>query len=227
MRTRLADSAPEPAPGGLDLGSCEREPIHLLGAVQGFGFLLAAGPDGTVQHASANVADHLGVPLKDVIGRPLSALLQREAMHDITGALQSLHGHHQTERLFGLDLVAGRPPYDVAVHMAPGGDAQLTVVEAEPSAAEPRFDPVATVKGMMARLLSGSTLEDMHERAARQLRTVLGFDRVMATASTRTAAARWWGSPSPRTWSPTAGCATRPPTSRSRPGRSTAATGCG
>ncbi|CAA9275700.1 MAG: Phytochrome, two-component sensor histidine kinase [uncultured Acetobacteraceae bacterium] len=179
MRTRLADPAPEPAPGGLDLGSCEREPIHLLGAVQGFGFLLAAGPDGTVRHASANAADHLGVPVEGAIGRPFSALLQREAMHEITGALQSLHGHHQTERLFGLSLVAGRPPYDVAVHMVPDGEGALTVVEAEPSAAEPRFDPVATVKGMMARLLSARTLEDMHERAARQLRAVLGFDRVM------------------------------------------------
>ena len=179
MNARPTDLAPGPAPGGLDLGSCDREPIHLLGAAQGFGFLLAAGPDGTVRHASANAADHLGVPPKQAIGRPLSALLGREAMHEITGTLQSLHGHHQTERLFGLDLVAGRPPYDVAVHMVPDGDGALTVVEAEPSAAEPRFDPVATVKGMMARLLSGSTLEDMHERAARQLRGVLGFDRVM------------------------------------------------
>ncbi|MBD0273881.1 MAG: GAF domain-containing protein, partial [Acetobacteraceae bacterium] len=183
MTTQPTEPPREPAPGEPDLGSCDREPIHLLGAVQGFGFLLAAGPDGVVRHASANVVDHLGVPAGEAIGRPLSALLQREAVHDITGALQSLHGTHLTERLFGLPLIAGRPPYDAAVHMAPGGGEEgappLMVVEAEPSAAEPRFDPVATVKGMMARLLSSSSLEDMHERAARQLRTVLGFDRVM------------------------------------------------
>ncbi len=181
MRPHPPDPAREPAPGELDLGSCDREPIHLLGAVQGFGFLLAADPDGIVRHASANAADHLGIPAGEAIGRPLSALLQREALHEITGALQLLHGNHHTERLFGLPLVAERPPYDVAVHVARGGEGAppLTVVEAEPSAAEPRFDPVATVKGMMSRLMSASTLEDMHERAARQLRTVLGFDRVM------------------------------------------------
>ncbi len=182
MTTPPADPARGPAQdGGLDLGSCDREPIHLLGTVQGFGFLLASDPDGTVRHASADAADHLGVPAGEVISRSVSALLRREAMHEITGALQMLHGHHRTERLFGLALVAGRPPYDVAVHMAPGeeGAPPLMVVEAEPSAAEPRFDPVSTVKGMMSRLLSAATLEDMHERAARQLRVVLGFDRVM------------------------------------------------
>lgn len=169
------------AADGLDLASCDREPIHLLGAVQGFGFLLAADPDGTVRHASANVGHHLGIPAAEAIGRPLRDLLRRGAVHEIGGALQALYGPNQTERLFGVDLVEGRPPYDVAVHQAPGDgeEAPWTVVEAEPSAAEPRFDPVSTVKGMMARLLSAPTLDGMHERAARQLRVVLGFDRVM------------------------------------------------
>jgi light-regulated signal transduction histidine kinase (bacteriophytochrome) len=78
LKQHPSDPAREPAaPGELDLASCDREPIHLLGAVQGFGFLLAAGPDGIVRHASANAADHLGLPAKEAIGRPLSALLQR------------------------------------------------------------------------------------------------------------------------------------------------------
>ncbi len=112
MRPHPSDPAREPASGELDLGSCDREPIHWLGAVQGFGFLLAAGPGGVIRHASANTADHLGVPAQEVIGRPVSAFLQREAMHEITGALQSLHGQHLTERLFGLPLIAGRPLYE-------------------------------------------------------------------------------------------------------------------
>lgn len=65
------------ASAGLDLGNCDREPIHLLGAAQSFGFLLAAGPDRTVRHASANIADHLGVPAAEAIGRPLSAFVRR------------------------------------------------------------------------------------------------------------------------------------------------------
>ncbi|WP_043362319.1 HWE histidine kinase domain-containing protein [Belnapia sp. F-4-1] len=162
----------------LDLTSCDREPIHQLGQVQPWGFLLSATTDGTVRHASANVAEHLNLSPEAVVGRRLDQLLDRSSLHDIRARLQGLQGQHQTDRLFSLPLIAGRPPYDVAVHFAPG-DAPIMVIEAEPSAAEPRFDAVGTVKGMMSRLLRARDLAGMHDRAARQVRAVLGFDRVM------------------------------------------------
>ena len=91
MTTRPSGTTGASAAGGdPDLESCDREPIHLLGAVQGFGFLLAAGPDGAVRHASANVADHLGLPAAEMVGRPLPSLLQREAMHEITGPIMAI-----------------------------------------------------------------------------------------------------------------------------------------
>jgi light-regulated signal transduction histidine kinase (bacteriophytochrome) len=43
----------------LDLTSCDREPIHILGAVQAFGFLLTVSPDWIVTRASANAPDWL------------------------------------------------------------------------------------------------------------------------------------------------------------------------
>ncbi|WP_043338156.1 HWE histidine kinase domain-containing protein [Belnapia moabensis] len=162
----------------LDLTSCDREPIHQLGQVQPWGFLLSATTDGTVRHASANVADHLKLAPEAVIGRRLDQLLDRQSLHDIRARLQGLQGLNQTDRLFSLPLIAGRPPYDVAVHFAPG-EMPIMVIEAEPSAAEPRFDAVGTVKGMMSRLLRARDLAGMHDRAARQVRAVLGFDRVM------------------------------------------------
>ena len=38
----------------VDLTNCDREPIHVLGNVQPFGFLVAAGMDWIVSRASAN-----------------------------------------------------------------------------------------------------------------------------------------------------------------------------
>ncbi|MBW8911486.1 MAG: hypothetical protein JF564_06295, partial [Sphingomonas sp.] len=45
-----------------DLTICDREPIHLLGAIQSFGFLLAVSADWLVSRASENLADHIGTP---------------------------------------------------------------------------------------------------------------------------------------------------------------------
>ncbi len=169
------------ASSGIDLTACEAEPIHLLGAVQEFGFLLAAMPDGTVCYASANAAAMLGRPIGQVLGAHLDVLLLPEALHSIRSRLQLNADSGEVERIFSMALLDVDARYDVAVHTLPGNAtaAKLTIIEAEPSRTEPQFDPVATVKGMMTRLLRAEDTQSLHDRAARQLRAVLGFDRVM------------------------------------------------
>jgi light-regulated signal transduction histidine kinase (bacteriophytochrome) len=50
----------------VDLSNCDREPIHLLGAIQSFGFLSAVStPDWFVQRVSSNVAEWLKVAPPD------------------------------------------------------------------------------------------------------------------------------------------------------------------
>lgn len=44
----------------VDLTNCDREPIHLLGAIQPSGFLLALTSDWLVARVSANIGDYLG-----------------------------------------------------------------------------------------------------------------------------------------------------------------------
>ena len=44
----------------VDLTNCDREPIHILGSVQPFGFLLAVNSDWLVVHASTTTLRYLG-----------------------------------------------------------------------------------------------------------------------------------------------------------------------
>ncbi len=44
----------------VNLSNCDREPIHILGSIQPFGFLLAISPDWMVRHHSENAAAFLG-----------------------------------------------------------------------------------------------------------------------------------------------------------------------
>ena len=70
-----------PAYGEVDLTSCDREPIHIPGAIQPHGVLVALDADLPVVMISANCEGHLGVsasaalglPLADVVGRGLAA----------------------------------------------------------------------------------------------------------------------------------------------------------
>ena len=59
----------------VDLTNCDREPIHLLGSVQPFGFLLAvSSATWCVTRASRNVVEWLGVEAADLLGRPLDQI---------------------------------------------------------------------------------------------------------------------------------------------------------
>lgn len=61
------------------LSECDREAIHHIAAVQNFGGLIAADPQGRVVQASANIADLLGLadPLPPAPRWPPSSRLTR------------------------------------------------------------------------------------------------------------------------------------------------------
>lgn len=162
----------------IDLGNCDREPIHLLGAVQPFGFLLAARlDDGQVTHASANAATALGVAADAVIGRPLHTLIAPEAVHSIRGLLQGV-GTDMVGRAFAMTLTSGLV-CDVAAHLLRHEGTTLLIIEAEPTSGEPDSAAAALVRDMIARLQRAGDQPAFHRAAARELRALTGFDRVM------------------------------------------------
>ncbi len=166
-------NASQPTPE-IDLSSCDREPIHILGAVQGFGFLIGVSPDWIVTRASDNVATWLGQGAAALLGLPLDAILDREAIHTLRGHLQTLRGPDAVDRVFGLRLVPGGEPFDVALHRS--GD--TIVIEAEPSATE-HLSAGNLVRSMVTRLQQTVGFDPLCREAARQMRALTGFDRVM------------------------------------------------
>jgi hypothetical protein len=60
----------------IDLSSCDTEPIHVIGAIQPFGFLIAADRKTlAIEFASSNTEEYVGRSCGDLLGQPLSALL--------------------------------------------------------------------------------------------------------------------------------------------------------
>ena len=163
-------------PGTVDLTNCDREPIHLIGAVQSFGFLIAvSGADWTVTRVSSNVSRWLERETTDLLGLAIHAVFTEHAVHAIRGHLQSAIMADTVARAFGLSLIEGGPPFDVAVHIS--GDS--VVIECEPSIDEPALNAGAAVRGMIARLQQTGDQRAFFRIAAREMRALTGFDRVM------------------------------------------------
>jgi light-regulated signal transduction histidine kinase (bacteriophytochrome) len=158
----------------VDLTNCDREPIHVPGTVQPFGFLLAASSDWLISRASGNTADFIGLTPAKLLGQPLSGVLLPEAVHQIRNRVAMLRGADAMERLFALTLLADRPPFDVAVHFS----GSQVVIEAEPAVDDPS-EVASLVRSMVGRLKATDSLSAFQREGARQVRALTGFDRVM------------------------------------------------
>lgn len=158
-----------------DLTICDREPIHLLGAIQSFGFLIAVSSDWLVSRVSENIADHLGTDWGDAIGQPFERLVSQQAVHDIRNRIAYLQGEDSVERLLRIQLKPDLPEYDVAIHFSQG----MIIIEGEPSGPAGHEDIGITVRSMLMRQSQASSIQNFRLNAVRQIRAITGFDRVM------------------------------------------------
>lgn len=170
----MADRDADQPNFSVDLSNCDREPIHVLGTVQPFGFLIALTADWLVSRVSANSAQFIGLTPDDMLGKPIAALLDGEAIHALRNRITLLRGPDSVERLFSIPLIAGGPPFDMAIHFS----GQLVVVEAEP-ASHDEMEASSTVRSMVARLAQAEGMTAFLRDGARQVRALTGFDRVM------------------------------------------------
>ena len=159
----------------VDLSNCDREPIHIPGRVQSFGALIAVASDWIVRHVSANVSDVLGLDAPALLGTHLSETFTPEAIDALRSRLQFLRTDDAVERIFALKVREGGPPMDVAIH-ATGAS---VVLEFEPSPRGGAAEHVGRVRPMIDRIAEADTVEKACDQAARQVRALTGFDRVM------------------------------------------------
>jgi light-regulated signal transduction histidine kinase (bacteriophytochrome) len=158
-----------------DLTICDREPITRPERIQSFGFLLALSNDWTIVRCSESLKAFLAVSPEQALGQRFDSLISEQATHDIRNRMAMLFSTG-AERLYGLRLLAGRKrALDLCVHLSN----DLLIIEGEDSQPDGRMEAASMVRAMIARLAQAPTLEAFHRNAARQVRAITGFDRVM------------------------------------------------
>jgi light-regulated signal transduction histidine kinase (bacteriophytochrome)/CheY-like chemotaxis protein len=159
----------------VDLTSCDREPIHILSKIQSFGVLISVTPDWIVNHLSQNAHAFLQVDDKLAVGSSLVGVISDQALHDIRGRLQLLNSADSMERLFAVALFDDDRNFDVAVHRS----GRSIIIEFEKTDSSSDRDYLNYIKPMISRIEQSSSVEQLSQLAARQLKAILNFDRVM------------------------------------------------
>lgn len=163
----------------FDLTNCDQEPIHILGQIQSYGYLIAIQPDTyTIAHTSDNIADLLGVSAADLLGQSISTALA--ASHWLPAALVDLlaaGGPNQSwEGLNPYRLTINEKGWNLIVHAHQG----LILLEWEP--ADDGHNTLLNqqlVAQALAEVQASRTLTELLQNTAHRVKTIIGFDRVM------------------------------------------------
>lgn len=159
----------------VDLTNCDREPIHIPGSIQPYGFLLGLQSDFEICMASQNVGDYLGRDAADIFQRPVAEVFSSAAVEAIRARVDYLSGPDASERIFGVALQDGGKLFDIGIHFS----GAYLIIEAEPSEIERDTNSGEMVRLMLSRLRKTSGVIELAREAARQLKILNGFDRVM------------------------------------------------
>ncbi|MFZ0266359.1 histidine kinase dimerization/phosphoacceptor domain -containing protein [Caulobacter sp.] len=153
------------------IASCDREPIHIPGAIQPHGVLLVLDRDTLeIRHAAGDVAGLLGVEtwigtaagavLGDALARRIAAVTASGSGGGFVGALRA------ADRAF--DVSATFQADKVLVEIEPGLEQALTGAQI-----------LAQLETAAAAFERCPGLKTLYDRAALEFRHLTGFDRVM------------------------------------------------
>ena len=159
-----------------DLYTCDREPIHIPGSIQPHGMLLVLDEATLrVTHASANAVrwidgdEHELDAFDPALVPAIRDLRDRDAIEPQPRFVRQIQWEADAAHI-----------HDVTVHRAPAG----LIVELEPAtdadAARGRGPGSDLLMlGVLGRLETANSVEELCRRAAAEIRRLIGFDRVL------------------------------------------------
>ncbi len=157
----------------VDLTNCDREPIHIPGAIQPHGVLLALQePDLIITQVSENASDLFGVDVSTMPGRTLSSVLPADAYMNVRAAAETEHLAELNPHQIAL---RGRV-CDGVLHRYRG----VLILEIEPRVtAAPAERTHHPLRRAVSSIQAAATLPDLLAAGAEAVSGLTGFERVM------------------------------------------------
>lgn len=164
----------------VDVTNCDREPIHIPGSVQSHGFLAAVNnKDATIRYASENVNTFTGLEAAQVLGQSFAWLMQEGKITSRSFTPSQITSYGQDTDFDAINPILvelNGEPYYMLLHSS-GED--LVLAEFEYRYPTLEVDLQRMVGISVSRILEGKTVHDILYNTARQVREIIGYDRVM------------------------------------------------
>ncbi|MCY0388053.1 GAF domain-containing protein [Robbsia sp. Bb-Pol-6] len=186
------------------LDACDQEPIRVPGAIQPHGYLVALDADLRVVQTSANVGELTGEAAEALLGRHVETLIGAAGARVVAEVLETvavedkplyigrvawtrgngtrLAADADGDMTFGEGAQAAqRPRGERMLDMLLHSHAGVLLLEIEPTAHVGNvFSPIyALVRTFVQRLEDADTLQQLLDLAAREVRRITGYGRVL------------------------------------------------
>jgi light-regulated signal transduction histidine kinase (bacteriophytochrome)/CheY-like chemotaxis protein len=156
------------------LQECAREPIHLLGRTQRFGFLMAIDAARRIAAMSGNALEWCGREPASLIGAQADSVLPRGSIEAAFAHARIAEGQGVAQHLHHLAWPGRTGAVDVSVHASQG----LVVIEVEPAGADPT-DGALTIETCTRELATLRSVPELARSATTAVAGLTGYDRVM------------------------------------------------
>lgn len=162
------------------LTNCDREPIHIPGAIQSHGVLFVlSNPDFNILQVSNNTDHYLGIKPEQCLGKSLSFLLSSEQILALRECLEEtfeqvnpvsiqLEIHQHIQRFQA--IIHRSPKNDLILELEPGTEAETNVNF---------FQFYKLAKAVLLKMQKTTTLSQICNVLIQDIRQITGFDRVM------------------------------------------------
>ena len=167
----MSMSAEQTLPRQLE--DCEKEPIHIPGAIQPHGVLLVLDRATLhVRQLAGDTSAFLGVEQQDCLDRPLDVTLGPDG-RDLVAARLRLP---PTSDYIGTVMTPAGMQLNMLLHVQPG----LAIVELEATSTQAnREDDLVSLQSAVDGFERAHNMRDLCRRAAQEFRRITQFNRVM------------------------------------------------
>jgi chemotaxis family two-component system sensor kinase Cph1 len=161
-----------------DLTNCDREQIHIPGAILPHGAMLVLDSETLeVLQVAGDVTGLLGASVEELLGQSVVKLFrpqQIDFLRSLSANLSLLKPRHLLDPQM---RVAADHPLDASLHRSD----EALILEFEAADITDRFaaDPLAAVQEMIKGFDEATSLVDLCQMAAERVRTVTAYDRVL------------------------------------------------
>ncbi|GAB3173969.1 ATP-binding protein [Telluribacter humicola] len=165
----------------VDLTSCDREPIHIPGSIQSHGFLVAVHKDSyLIKKVSTNISQYIRASAEALIDQPVQVLDAYIASTVPGSALEELLNVGRRNQSFEWLNPQQMQVADQEMNLIIHASGEYVVLEFEPRVTwMDVLDYQKLITRSLQEVQGAKTLTLLLDRAAKWVKSITGFDRVM------------------------------------------------